>query len=110
MRSTIITALLAALLQATSASAGTEFVYQGQLQDNGQAYTGNANLVFELFDAQSAGTELAEVSRSVTVTDGLFQASLDFGAQPYASGLWLQITVNGTMLDQRQLIHAAPWP
>lgn len=77
------------------ASASTQFTYQGQLQSGGQLYSGTAGLVFALYDGQASTNKLAEINRNVEVTQGLFQATLDFGEQPYASDLWLEITVNG---------------
>lgn len=102
-------ALCATLLNTCAlALADTTITYQGQLHDKGQPYTGPVGVVFTLYDSETGTDELAEISRSVEVADGLFQTTLDFGNQPYASGLWMEITVNGVTLDDRQALSAVP--
>lgn len=109
MKPIYILFLTAALWFATSALADTTFTYQGRLDSGGQPYSGTASMDFRLFAESTGGSALAEnLGNSVQVTDGLFQADLDFGDQPYGDGLWLDITVNDQVLEPRQAIRAAP--
>lgn len=86
------------------------FTYQGRLDSGGQPHNGLVGMFFELFDAASGGDQIGPtVSHSVSVSDGLFQAELDFGEQPYRDGRWLQITVNGQVLSPRQRVTGAPF-
>lgn len=109
----ILFAALITLVAASAVRAGTEFTYQGQLQDNGQPYSGDASLEFELYDAGSGGTLVAGPvtpvgGNPVSVSGGLFQVVLDFGQQPWTTGLWLQVTVDGNLLSPRQPLTAVP--
>ena len=105
----VLTALLF-LLATTLASADTNITYQGQLQDGAGPHSGSVDMVFELFDAETGGSSVGSAvsAGNVAVQDGLFQVELDFGDQPYESGLYLEIEVDGETLSPRQPITAAP--
>ncbi|MEZ6212589.1 MAG: hypothetical protein R3B46_15315 [Phycisphaerales bacterium] len=75
-----LSALCATVLSATIANA-EPFTYQGSLNDNGAPATGEYDLIFRLYDAANAGTQLGVqvVHENTPVTDGLFTVELDFG-------------------------------
>ena len=75
------------LLTINSAPAQTSaFTYQGKLADNGNPATGNYDFEFKLFDTVAVGTGTQQGNTvtvpNVTVTNGIFTVSLDFGACP----------------------------
>lgn len=85
--------------------------YQGQLELQGQPFSGTADLEFRLFGAASGGAPigLPQILDAVSVQDGLFQVELDFGEGAFAdSPRFLEITVNGTALSPRQAVLATP--
>ncbi|EEF57871.1 FG-GAP-like repeat-containing protein [Pedosphaera parvula] len=103
-----------------SASAqGTAFSYQGHLQNNGVPANGSFDLTFTLFDASINGNTVAgPITNSATaVSNGLFTATLDFGAGVFTgSNYWLQIgaRTNGNvnpyvMLAPLQPVTPAPY-
>ena len=105
---TIVLALTT-LLATGTALADTTFTYQGRLDSSGQPHSGTVGMDFRLYANPTGGSALAtDLGNSVQVSDGLFQAELDFGEQPYGDGLWLDITVNGQVLQPRQAIRPAP--
>lgn len=95
----------------------TSFTYQGRLQNNGTPANGVYDLRFELFDSESAGTSLALLSRpSVSVSNGLFSAGLDYGATPFSGAArWLEVSVSPqgagtyTTLTPRHRLTATPY-
>ena len=102
--------LVLALCHIGAVWADTTITYQGRLDSGGQQHTGPVGLVFQLYNHVSGGSQQGPtLNRNVQVTDGLFQAELDFGIQPYEIGRWLQITVNGQVLTPRQRITGAPF-
>ncbi|MCB1626206.1 MAG: hypothetical protein KDI48_00670 [Xanthomonadales bacterium] len=106
---------LALIPECLAVPQGTAFTYQGRLDDNGQAASGNHDFEFRLFGAATGGTQLALQSRSnVAVVDGVFSAQLDFGDMG-GEQRWLQISVRPSgggsfeLLTPRQPIDAAPY-
>src|SRR4051812_27561162 len=66
---------------AAAAAVGTAFTYQGQLKSGGAAVNDTCASQFALFDAATAGTQIgSNLTPSLTVTNGVFSASLDFGS------------------------------
>jgi len=59
----------------------TSFTYQGELSDGGAPVNGAYDFTFRLFDAASGGTQFGPTlcSDDLTVTNGKFTVSLDFG-------------------------------
>ncbi len=97
---------------ALSLKADTTITYQGQLQQNGQPFTGTPGMEFRLFDSLTGTNQIGdpEFFTAVPVEDGLFQVELDFGAGAFDGGArWLEIEVAGDVLEPRQKITGSPW-
>jgi hypothetical protein len=99
------------------APVGTAFTYQGRLTDGGAPATGNYDLEVKLFDAGTAGTQVGSTVTltNVMVSNGLFTASLDFGAVFGGSQHFLEIGVRPggssgafTVLVPRQELTPVP--
>jgi alpha-tubulin suppressor-like RCC1 family protein len=96
---------------------GTAFSYQGQLTDGAAAANGTYDLRFTLWNAATAGAPQGATltQAGVGVTNGLFTATLDFGAQFSGPNRWLEIAVrtNGaadfTTLAERQPVLPTPY-
>jgi hypothetical protein len=104
---------------AIAAPLGTAFTYQGQLIQSGSPVTNTADFQFTLWDALSAGIQVAGPTsvNNVSVTNGQFTASIDFGAIVFnGDARWLQIAVRSpagsgtfTTLSPRQPLTAVPY-
>ncbi len=84
--------------RAASATLGTGITYQGRLTDGGSAASGVYDFKFEVYDHQSPSMGFQKggtvTLNDVTVTNGLFTASLDFGGGVFnGEARWLQIYV-----------------
>ncbi|MBX3356523.1 MAG: tail fiber domain-containing protein [Phycisphaeraceae bacterium] len=94
-------------------SAGTAFTYQGRIDLNGTPFNGVANLKFGLFDAPGpGGNEVAPhlIINGALITNGLLTIDLDFGPGAFnGSPRWLEITVNGQLLQPRTPLLPAPY-
>jgi hypothetical protein len=97
---------------------GTAFTYQGRLTDGGVPANGTYDFDFLLYDLPSAGTIIGHLPKGdVTVTNGLFVVSLDFGASAFSGqARYLQIWVRPgsstgsyTALSPRQEMTATPY-
>ncbi|MCG3129521.1 MAG: hypothetical protein FLDDKLPJ_00254 [Phycisphaerae bacterium] len=107
------------LMLASSASAqapvSTVFSYQGKLTDNGSPANGSYDIKAYLFDALAGGNQMAGTTTTVSVTDGLLNTELNFGAAFNGTALWLEIQVspagqnNFVTLTPRQPLNAAPF-
>lgn len=87
----------------------TAFTYQGQLNASGAFPTGNYLFTFTLFDAASNGNMVGmPVSENVLVLNGLFTVDLDFGPVFNTTQYWLEISVNGQTLQNRQRVNSVP--
>jgi hypothetical protein len=116
-------AALVVMLSGAAAQAqqalGTAFTYQGRLDQSGAPVNATADFQFSLFDAATAGNVVAgPISvNNVNVADGLFTASIDFGATAFnGQARWLSIAVRSpagggsfTTLTTRQKLTAAPY-
>src|SRR2546423_5319119 len=74
----------------------TACTYQGKLTDAGAPANGLYDLKIQLYDAPTGGTPLgAQVKDDVTVTQGIFTVTLDFGSNVFApgEGRFLEIAV-----------------
>jgi hypothetical protein len=75
-------------------SVGTAFTYQGYLTQSQNPAKGPFDLTFSLYDDPEGGNQVGTpVSRTVTITDGLFSVELDFGGLFDGTALWLEIRV-----------------
>ena len=97
----------------------TAFTYQGKLTDAGNPANGTYDLQFRLFDALASGTQVGStvIRDDVTVSNGIFTVTLDFGAAAFpGANRWLEIGVrtNGSAglystLNPRQPLLAVPY-
>jgi len=114
------------LLALTGASAaaqtpqGTAFSYQGELKQNGAPVTASVDMLFDLFDAATAGHAVGPSvpftsgnGNPVAVQNGIFTVTLDFGALAFntlvSDERYLRVTVNGNVLSPRTKIENAPY-
>jgi hypothetical protein len=91
---------------------GTAFTYQGRLQNGTNFASGKFDLAFSLYATNSDGGAIAGpvTNAAVSVTNGLFTTTVDFGNVFTGGSNWLQIAVstNGanafsTVLPRQQL-------
>ncbi|MGA2244073.1 MAG: hypothetical protein ABSH48_03650 [Verrucomicrobiota bacterium] len=88
----IITAPLATARAQTMA-----FTYQGALNDSGAPANGSYDLSFAAYDAAAGGNLISAIvtNSAVTVSNGLFTTTVDFGNDVFTGGdLWLEIGVS----------------
>jgi lysophospholipase L1-like esterase len=115
-------AILAALceqliLGGTAVGQTTAFQYQGFLNDGGAPATGSYDFQFSLYDALTNGDQIGPVltNSATVVSNGIFNATLDFGNVFTGNNYWLQTAVetngNGafTFLTPRQAITSVPY-
>lgn len=101
------------------ATLGTAFTYQGQLLQSGQPYSGSCDFLFSLWDTAWDGTQVGDTQAvdNLLVQNGLFTASLDFGATPFqGEARWLATSArcpagSGDYVDllPRQALTPAPY-
>ncbi len=115
----LVVAMLAAQGGVRAEHMGTAFTYQGKLENAGGPVTDACDFEFGLWDAATGGTVTGASPVSiggVTVEDGLFTVTLDFGADAIkGDACWLNIRVccpaGGCSLQQllpRQELTPAP--
>lgn len=99
---------------------GTTFTYQGMLKKDGAPFTGNCDMRFKLYEAQSAVVPITTVTPlpyPVSVNDGLFTTWIDFGDQFTGQYRYLEADVSCPVsgspswqtLSPRQVLYAAPY-
>jgi hypothetical protein len=99
---------------------GTTFSYQGMLKKNGVAFTGNCDMRFKLYDAESAVVPITTVTPlpyPVAVNNGLFTTGIDLGDQFQGQYRYLEADVScpnsgspsWQTLSPRQILFAAPY-
>jgi hypothetical protein len=107
-----------AVATASAAPVGTMFTYQGKLTSGNGPANGSYDLQFALYDSPSSGTQIGAIltNAAVPVSNGVFIASLDFGAGVFTGeARWLEISVKTNnapafvTLAPRQLLTAAPY-
>lgn len=79
----------------------TAFTYQGRLDDSGGPAQGTYDFCFKLFTDSNGNNQTGDsaLTNGVSVDDGLFTATIDFGPGIFGwTNLWLQVSVrtNGT--------------
>lgn len=95
----------------------TAFAYRGHLVKNGTSAKGVYNLRFRLYSTDAGGVPVDGIiiTNSVTVSNGVFVTSLDFGNVFDGGQYWLELAVrtNGfgafTMISPRQPITVVPF-
>ncbi len=111
-------ALLVALVAATASAQTTQFTYQGRLTDSSLPANGSYDFQFKLFDALAGGSQVGGTlsPTNVTVTNGIFTVTLDFGSAVFpGANCWLDISVRlaggggFTTLSPRQPISSTPY-
>jgi hypothetical protein len=121
-RSLIAPAMLALLTLtsqlSTAQAQGTAFTYQGRLNNGASPANGSYDMSFSLFGASAGGSQVGSTLTytAVGVTNGLFTATLDFGAGVFTgANLWLDISVRTsgagafTELVPRQPLTPTPY-
>lgn len=116
-----VTAALVVLLALAVLSAGcgttaliNRISYQGRLTDaGGNPITGNRNMTFRLFYAESGGAAAwTETQNNVPVNNGLFNVALGsvtaLDEAIFHIPLWLEVTVAGETLP-RQPLYGSPY-
>ncbi|MGK0197161.1 MAG: hypothetical protein ACI91J_000427, partial [Yoonia sp.] len=111
-----------ALLLVTSAAGAplpTGFAYQGRLFDAGVPANGGYEMQFVLRDQATGGAAISQtiILDPVGVTNGLFQATLDFGTAAWnGDARWLDVSVRPdnsgvtfTLLSPSQQIQPVPY-
>jgi hypothetical protein len=96
---------------------GSLFTYQGRLNDGSNPANGSYEILFRPFGVPTGGSQLTIPNiRPVTVTNGLFTTTLDFGSGIFTGSpcyLQLEIRTNGaagyTILTQRQQVTPTPY-
>jgi len=99
---------------------GTDFTYQGKLDLSGSPVSGTADFQFKLFGAVSGGSQIGATlpANNVTVSEGTFTVTLDFGSSAFDLGdeRWLEVAVRSPAgsgsfitLAPRQEITASPF-
>lgn len=95
VRSLLIAAAITAGGVSAWATPGTAFTYQGRLLDNGAPANGTYDLQLRLFNSGLGGLQQGPtvLLNDQVVSNGVFTASVDFGAQADGKALWMQIDV-----------------
>lgn len=108
----VATVLLLAthVLAASPAAQSTAFTYQGNLSASGHPASGNFDLTFKLFDAETGGTQVGGTISlpQYPVANGVFTADLDFPGAFTGTQLWLEVTVGTQTLSPRQPVNSVP--
>ena len=85
-KSIIAAAIIALIIASTTASAQTEFTYQGTIEVAGVPANGLYDMQFRLSDFTTpGGFHISDEVLAITVTDGLFSVEVDFGFSHYSS-------------------------
>ncbi len=114
----LIGAVSLAQARVLQAPLGTSFTYQGRLTDGGAPANGTYDFTFALYDDPTGGTQVGGtvMKDDVSVNDGLFTVTLDFGNVFNGTALYLEIGVRPgsdtgayTTLTPRQPLTAAPY-
>lgn len=104
---------------ASAVPVGTQFTYQGRLQDGNAPANGLFDFEFRLYDEPFGGSQVGSILQlaDVPVENGVFSVDLNFGAAPFAGqARWLAIGVReGTStgaydpLTPRQNLTVTPY-
>ncbi|MGH7244155.1 MAG: hypothetical protein ACREJD_12135 [Phycisphaerales bacterium] len=74
---------------------GTAFTYQGRLTDGGAPANGTYDLQLKLYNSSIGGTQQGSTVtlNDLAVSNGVFTAPVDFGAEYDGKSLWIEIDV-----------------
>ena len=103
---------LALLAQPALAQVPELINYQSRLTNSaGLPLNGAQSLVFRVYDAETAGTLLAETAAiPVTANQGLVSAKIPAAASLFSGpGRWLEVAVNGETLSPRTQLLSVPY-
>jgi hypothetical protein len=108
-------AILLVVLSAVINAQSSTFTYQGRLTDSGTSANGTYEMQFKLFDGASNQVGSTVTNSAVTVTDGVFTVTLDYGAAAFSGAdRFLEIGVRPagsansfTVLAPRQQLTSA---
>ncbi len=92
----VLASVVGFVVNTNAAALGTAFTYQGRLSDGGNPAHGTYDFRFRLASDPLGNNYVgsAVLSNGVPVSDGLFTASLDFGAGSFnGSNYWLEVDV-----------------
>jgi hypothetical protein len=108
--------LLLSLTAATAFAQTTAFTYQGRLSEMGIPVTGDRLFRFALYDENGVEIPGASIEQTVSVANGVFNTTLDFGAGAFPGAncsLEIAVRINAgdpyTILSPRQPINSAPY-
>ena len=105
------------VVDAPQSPIGTGFTYQGVVKKDGLPYSGSCSFAFSLWDSAAGGLQVGStLTQTLTVSDGLFIANLDFGSGRFnGQQRWLEVKVrcpaaSGAYVSLgRQELSAAPY-
>ncbi len=118
MAAGIAAAITAGGVSASAAPVSTAFTYQGRLLDAGAPANGTYDIQVLLFDAAAAGAQVGatQTLNDVVASNGVFTASVDFGAQMNGDARWIELRVRPgasagayTIISPRTAIEATPY-
>jgi hypothetical protein len=102
-----------------AAQDNTAFNFQGHLASNGTAVSGSCGFTFSLYDSATEGTRIGPIVTvpELTVTQGIFQATIDFGYESLSGGeRWIEINARCpdntgafVTLVPRQRVQSVPY-
>ena len=102
---------------AFGASFGTAFTYQGRLAESNAPANGTYEFEFYLYDAATGSNSLGTVTQEeVTVSNGLFNVTLDFGSNAFDGGprfleMWVKRTESaGALVGLQPRVPLTPTP
>jgi hypothetical protein len=113
----ILVALINLAIVLDCQSQGTAFTYQGKLNNGVNPANGSYDFAFTIFGTNNGGSPITQTitNSSVSVSNGLFITTLDFGSFLTGDPAWLEIGVrsngNGgfTILVPRQQLTPTPY-
>jgi hypothetical protein len=97
----------------SGARVASKISYQGFLTDDvGNPVNGTVNMVFQLWDDATAGSQVGSdiVKPGVPVSDGQFSVELEVSQGAFnGQALWLRVQVNSEWLEPRQELLPVPY-
>ncbi len=117
MNKKLLTGIIGVTVASFCWGQGTAFTYQGRLNDAGNPAAGNYDFTFAVYGTNSGNSPITQTitNSSVSVGNGLFTTTLDFGNFLTGNLAWLEISVrsNGTggfvTLIPRQQLTPTPY-